>query len=135
MLYNIVLVSAAQQCESATPAQLLQSHPTYCDPMDCSPPGSSVHGIVFSLEAPSHPSLISPSQVITEQQAEFPALYSRFPLSISHMAVYMCQCHALKLSHPLLPALYPQVCSLHLCLYSWPANRLISTVFLDSVYR
>ena len=25
-------------------AQLLQSCPTLCDPMDCSPPGSSVHG-------------------------------------------------------------------------------------------
>ena len=26
-------------------AKLLQSRPTLCDPMDCSPPGSSVHGI------------------------------------------------------------------------------------------
>ena len=26
-------------------AQLLQSCPTLCDPMDCSPLGSSVHGI------------------------------------------------------------------------------------------
>ena len=25
-------------------AKLLQSCPTFCDPMDCSPPGSSVHG-------------------------------------------------------------------------------------------
>jgi len=23
-----------------------QSHPTLCDPRDCSPPGSSVHGIL-----------------------------------------------------------------------------------------
>ena len=27
-------------------AKLLQSSPTVCDPMDCSPPGSSVHGIL-----------------------------------------------------------------------------------------
>ena len=27
-------------------AQLLQSCPTLCDPMDCSTPGSSVHGIL-----------------------------------------------------------------------------------------
>ena len=27
-------------------AKLLQSGPTLCDPMDCSPPGSSVHEIV-----------------------------------------------------------------------------------------
>ena len=29
-----------------TCAQPLQSCPTLCDPMDCSPPGSSVHGIL-----------------------------------------------------------------------------------------
>ena len=28
------------------PAKLLQSHPTLCNPMDCSPPGSSVQGIL-----------------------------------------------------------------------------------------
>ena len=27
-------------------AKLLQSFLTLCDPMDCSPPGSSVHGIL-----------------------------------------------------------------------------------------
>ena len=27
-------------------AKLLQSHPTLCDPMNCSPSGSSVHGIL-----------------------------------------------------------------------------------------
>ena len=27
-------------------AKLLQSYLTLCDPMDCSPPGSSVHGIL-----------------------------------------------------------------------------------------
>ena len=27
-------------------AQSLQSCPTLCDPRDCSPPGSSVHGIL-----------------------------------------------------------------------------------------
>ena len=27
-------------------AKLLQSWPTFCDPMDCSSPGSSVHGIL-----------------------------------------------------------------------------------------
>ena len=29
----------------AAAAQLLQSCPTLCGPMDCSPPGSSIHGI------------------------------------------------------------------------------------------
>ena len=27
-------------------AKLLRSSPTLCDPVDCSPPGSSVHGIL-----------------------------------------------------------------------------------------
>ena len=43
MLYNVVLVSAARQRESAVHAQPLQLCLTFCDPMDCSPPGSSVH--------------------------------------------------------------------------------------------
>ena len=31
---------------AAAAAKSLQSCPTLCDPMDCSPPGSSVHGLV-----------------------------------------------------------------------------------------
>ena len=37
------LVSLAQH--AVVPAKLLQSRPTLGDPMDCSLPGSSVHGI------------------------------------------------------------------------------------------
>ena len=39
-------------------AQLLQSGHTLCDPMDCSPPGSSVHGILQAriLECVAMPS-------------------------------------------------------------------------------
>ena len=48
LLYNVVLVSATQQCESNMKVKVLvtQSCPALCDPMDCSPPGSSVHGIL-----------------------------------------------------------------------------------------
>ena len=38
-------------------------------------------------------------------------------LPVSHMVVYMFQCHPLNLSHPLLPLLCPQVCSQGLCLF------------------
>ena len=31
---------------AAAAAKLLQSYPTLCDPIDCSPPGSSVPGIL-----------------------------------------------------------------------------------------
>ena len=49
-------------------------------------------------------------------------------------AVYICQCHFLNSSHPLLPLLCPQANSLHLYLHSFPANRSISTISLDSIY-
>ena len=32
--------------ESESEGQVAQSCPTLCDPVDCSPPGSSVHGIL-----------------------------------------------------------------------------------------
>ena len=31
--------------ESESESEVAQSCPTLCDPMDCSPPGSSIHGI------------------------------------------------------------------------------------------
>ena len=45
-------------------------------------------------------------------------------------AAYICQCYCLNLSHaprPLSPC--PQVCSLHLCLCSSPADRIINAIF------
>ena len=49
MLYNVILVSAVQQCESAMSMKVkvlvVQSCLTLCDPVDCSLPGSSIHGI------------------------------------------------------------------------------------------
>ena len=54
-------------------AKLLQSRPTPCDPMDCSPPGSSVHGVlqagvlewvaVSSPRGPPHPGMEPASPV------------------------------------------------------------------------
>ena len=37
------------------------------------------------------------------------------------------------MSHSLPPPLGPQVHSLHLCLHSFPENRFINTIFLDSI--
>ena len=54
--------------------------------------------------------------------------------SILQMIICMLPCRFLSLSHPLLPTLCPQVCSLCLCLYSCSANRFISTIFLDSIF-
>ena len=52
MLYSVVLVSAAQKSASTVCihacilAKSPQSCPTMCNPMICSPPGSSVHSIL-----------------------------------------------------------------------------------------
>ena len=55
MIYNVVLVSGIQQnyiCNkklnglAAAAAKSLQSCPTRCDPIDGSPPGSPVPGIL-----------------------------------------------------------------------------------------
>ena len=48
LLYNVVLASAVQWSESALKVKVAQSRPTLCDPMDCSLPGSSVHGILLA---------------------------------------------------------------------------------------
>ena len=57
-------VSCASIC-----AQSLQLCLTLCDPMDCSPPGSSVHGILQArilewVAMPSSGGFISPSKLI-----------------------------------------------------------------------
>ena len=56
---------------------------------------------LMSLPPTSHP--IPPLQVVTEPWFEFPESYSKFPLSILHMLVYMFPCYSLHLSHPVLP--------------------------------
>ena len=54
-------------------------------------------------------------------------------LPTSHL-FHMWSHISLNVSHPLLPPLCPQVCSLLLHLFSGPENRFISTIFLDSIY-
>ena len=41
---ELIWSSGSSHCDALC-AKLLQSCPTLCDPLDCSPPGSSVHGI------------------------------------------------------------------------------------------
>ena len=94
----------------------------------CTPVGiSSTYACtpsLLSLPPPSsHPSRSSP---ITELSALRRSAASR-RLSVLHTVMYLCQFHSLGLSHPLLPCLCPQVCSLHLCLYPCSVNRFIST--------
>ena len=55
-------------------------------------------------------------------------------LSILIMVIYVSPCYSLNSSHPLLALLCPQASSLCLHLHCCPANRLISIIFLDSIY-
>ena len=53
---------------------------------------------------------------------------------ISHMIIYMFQCHSPKSSHLLPLSQSPKDCSIHLCLFCCPAYRVIITIFLNSIY-
>ena len=99
-------------------AKSLQQCPTLCDPMDCSPPGSSVHGILHAMPSSrgssqprgqTHVSYVPcmfllynavkqlwtslpPIQVITEHQTELPCFIAgSHQLPTLLMLAYVCQ--------------------------------------------
>ena len=49
---------------------------------------------------------------------------------ISHMILYMFQCHSPKSSHPRSLPQSPKDCSIHLCLFCCLAYRVIVTIFI-----
>ena len=53
---------------------------------------------------------------------------------VSHMILYMFQCHFPKWSHPRLLPQSTKDCSIHLCLFCCLAYRVIVTIFLNSIY-
>ena len=101
--------------------------------------------VPHTLEPPliSHP--IPFLQIVTEHCVVLPVSYRKFPpiIYFTYGNVYEFQCYSLKSSHPPLPPLCPQVCSLCLCLYCFPTDRFISIAeptdrfinitFLDSI--
>ena len=107
-----------------------QSCPTLSNPMDCGLPGSSVHGI-FQAKVLEWLPLPRLSQSTSLSSLSHTA--NSHWLSVLHMVVYILLCSSLHLSHPLLPPLCPQLCSLCIHLYCCPANWCISTIFLDSI--
>ena len=46
MLVSVDAKKTTKNFEVVECAKSLQSYPILCNPMDCSPPGSSVHGIL-----------------------------------------------------------------------------------------
>ena len=53
---------------------------------------------------------------------------------VSHMILYMFQCHSPKSSHPCPLPQSSKDCSIHLCLFCCLAYRVIITIFLNSIY-
>ena len=53
---------------------------------------------------------------------------------VSYMILYMFLWHSPKSSHPLPLPQSPKDCSIHLCLFSCLAYRVIITIFLNSMY-
>ena len=89
---------------------------------------------LLKLPLISHP--ILPLPVVTEHWIWAACTIEQIPTGylISLMIRYMFQCDSLHLSHPLLPPLCPQVCSLCLHLHCFSVDRIISTFLLHSVY-
>ena len=86
---------------------------------------------VFPILNPPSSSLPEPSQYTS------PILYHASNLDwrfISHMIIYMFQCHSPKLSHPRPLPQGPKDCSIHLCLFCCLTYRVIITIFLNFIY-
>ena len=89
------------------------------------------HTYPLPLEPPSH---VPPHPLRSSQSTGLSSLlHTANSHWLSTYLVYEFQCSSLKSSYPLLFPLCPQVCSLCLCLLCCPANRFISTIFLDSL--
>ena len=81
-----------------------------------------------------------PPQTIPLGHPSAPAPSILYPASnldwcfVSHMILYMFQCHSPK-SFNLLPLPQsPKDCSIHLCLFCCLTYRIIITIFLNSIY-
>ena len=98
----------------------------------------SVPGI--HMPSPSWNSLLSPAPPYPSRlpQSTGMSLLCRTANShwVSSLNSVMCMfpCYSLNSSHPLLPTLCPQVCSVCLHLHYCPANRFISITFLGCIH-
>ena len=87
-------------------------------------------------EPPSH----LPPYTIPQGHPSAPVQSILYPASnqdwlfISHMILYMFQCHSPKSSHPRPLPQSPKDCSIHLCLFFCLTYRVIITIFLNSIY-
>ena len=73
-----------------------------------------------------HPSAPAPSILYHASNLDW-----RF---VSHMIIYMFQCHSPKSSHPHPLPQSTKDCSIHLCLFCCLTYSVIITIFLNSIY-
>ena len=108
MLYSVVLASATQQQESAVSIHISTPSWTFSPSLHPTPLGC--------YRAPGW------APCVTQQ---LPTSY------FTYGSIYVL---LLLFSHPPFPLLCPEVSSLCLHLYSCPANKFMSTIFLASIY-
>ena len=78
---------------------------------------------------------IPPLQVDTEPLFEFPGSYSKFSLALYFTYINVSFHISLFINFTLSsPILCPYICQLCLFLHCCPANKFISTIFLDSIH-
>ena len=106
MLYNVEFISAVQQPWIS----YIYIHTYIPSVLDLSP-------------TPPHASRSS------QRNGLIPRVMQQLPTSYLHMVVYICQCHSLNLSHPLLPLPVSTVCSLRLQFCSCLANLVYLCYF------
>ena len=98
---------------------------------------STMGAHVFPILNPPPTSLPNPSLWVIPVQPAPSTLYHASNLDwwfISHMIIYMFQCHSPISSHPRPLPQSPKDCSIHLCLFCCLAYRVIITFFLNSIY-
>ena len=81
---------------------------------------------LLNLPPTSHP--MPPLWVVTLHWIELPVSYSNFHDKLGATMLYtwhMFQFYSGNLIHPLLPSLWPPVCSLCLCFLKWTSDGLI----------
>ena len=96
-------------------SEVAQSCPTLSDPVDCSLPGSSIHGI-FQARVLEWGAIAFSLHNVSMCQSQSP--------NLSHLPLV----YGTKVQVPF-PAWYLYVCSLHLCLYFCFASKVIYTIF------
>ena len=95
------LLPGSQTQNAAVLCLVTQSCPTLCDPMDCSPPGSSAHGILQADSLPSEP----PGKPVNIGVNSLSLLQRIFPIQELNQGLFHCRQILYQLSYQESPKL------------------------------